>query len=205
MLKHLPDSQKTKSQNWLLKCSHSLHVTHCDHVEVIHSENKTTNLTPSRRRRGEISVCSTEQNRESVSSVACCLRPSACLSHSSLCVECLLKTYFCDSAVCVAQETNNTATGCSIAANPPRPLFLELHNDNIGKNKPAGVQPRTKSSPRSHLRFAVREFFEQMHRGRRSIFGCPSEASSRNELCIRKPLHNQVNPKSTCSLPEAWR
>ena len=41
---------------------------------------------------------------------------------------------------------------------------------------------------RSHLIFAVRECFEQMHRGDHFIFKHPSNASSWNEFCIRKPI-----------------
>ena len=57
---------------------------------------------------------------------------------------------------------------------------------NIGKSIQLESTESTVITTRSHLIFAVRECFEQTHRGDHFIFEHPSNASSWNELCIRK-------------------
>ena len=75
-----------------------------------------------------------------------------------------------------------------LIANPPCPLFLKLQNSNIGKSIRLEFTESTFNTTRYHLIFAVRECFQQMHRGDHFNFERPSDASSWNDLCIRKPI-----------------
>ena len=79
-----------------------------------------------------------------------------------------------------------TAKPKILIANPPCPLFLKLQNSNIGKSIQLDSTESTVITTRSHLIFALRECFDQMHRGDHSIFEHPSNASSWNELCFQK-------------------
>ena len=71
-------------------------------------------------------------------------------------------------------------------ANAPCPLFQKLQHGEINQLEST---ENTVITTRYHLTFAVRECFEQMHRGDRFIFEYPSNASSWNELlCTHKPI-----------------
>ena len=69
---------------------------------------------------------------------------------------------------------------------PAEPMFLKLHNNNIGKSHQLEFTENTVITTRSHFTFVVRECFEQMHRGDHFIFEHPSNASSWNEVCVQK-------------------
>ena len=98
------------------------------------------------------------------------------------------------AAVAAALETGwnlrsselRTAQPKMLIATPPCPLFLKLKNTTIGKINPAGECRSTVITTGSHLIFAMRECFEQMHRGDHFIFEHPSNASFWNELCVQK-------------------
>ena len=79
-----------------------------------------------------------------------------------------------------------TAKSKILTANPPCPLFLKSHNNNIKKSNQLESTENTVITKRTHLMFAVRECFEQMHRGDHAIFEYPSNASSWNKFCIHK-------------------
>ena len=73
-----------------------------------------------------------------------------------------------------------------LMASPPYPLFLKLQNRNGGCSIQLDSAEGEVISTRFHLIFAMRECFEQMHRGDHFIFEHPSNASSWNELCVQK-------------------
>ena len=73
-----------------------------------------------------------------------------------------------------------------LIASPPSPLFLKLQNRNDEKSIPLESGEKKVVTTRYHLMFAVRECLEQMHRGDHFIFEHPSNASSRNDVCVRK-------------------
>ena len=69
---------------------------------------------------------------------------------------------------------------------PLCPLFLTLQNHDDGSSILLESRERKVITTRSHVTFAVRECFEQMHRGDHFIFDHPLNASTRNESCIQK-------------------
>ena len=79
-----------------------------------------------------------------------------------------------------------SATPKILIANPPCPLFLKVPNDNIGISHQLESTENTVFTTRSHLIFAVRECFEQIHCGDHFLFEYPSNASSWNKLCVQK-------------------
>ena len=74
----------------------------------------------------------------------------------------------------------------SLDSKPTVPKFLKLQNRNDGSSIPLGSGESKVITTRSHLIFAVRECFEQMHRGDHFIFEHPSNASPWNESSVLK-------------------
>ena len=72
-----------------------------------------------------------------------------------------------------------------LIASPPCRLFLKLQNHNDGRSNALESGESKVITTRYHVMF-VRECFEQMHRGDHFIFEHLTEASSWNELCVRK-------------------
>ena len=73
-----------------------------------------------------------------------------------------------------------------LIASPPCTLFLKLQNRNGGRSMPLESGKSKAITTPSHLTFAMRECFEQMHRVDHFIFKHASNASSWSELCVRK-------------------
>ena len=80
--------------------------------------------------------------------------------------------------------SSETAKPKILIENPLCPLFL---NSNIGKSNQLESTDSTVITTQYHLIIAVRECFEQMHRGNHVISEHPSNASSWSEMCFRKP------------------
>ena len=79
-----------------------------------------------------------------------------------------------------------TAKPKNLIANRPCPLFLNANDNNIGKSSQLESTEDTVLTTRSHLPFAVRECFEQVHRDDHFSFENRSKASSLNKVCVQK-------------------
>ena len=73
-----------------------------------------------------------------------------------------------------------------LTSSPPCPLFLKLQKRNDWRSIP--LESGESKVVTTGRMFAVRECCEQMHRGDHFIFEHPSNASSWNELCVRKTI-----------------